>query len=285
MENGQPQSLLIFGFGYSGRAIAKAAVQAGWQVSATTRGNAAAEPGVVLLPFDQAQSFITTVTHVVSTVAPSALGDPVLTAYRAALQALPTLWLGYLSTTGVYGDAGGAWVNEGTPPMPGFERTQRRVAVEREWATLGNPLAIFRLAGIYGPGRSMLDDLRANQARHVIKPDHLFGRIHRDDIAQLVLAALRQNATGVFNGADDEPATPACVVCEAARLLGVSPPPPVPFEQAKQRMSPMALSFWAENRRVSSVKTKEKLGFSWRYPTYREGLAAILAEEGANGTL
>lgn len=284
MENEQPQNLLIFGFGYAGRAIAKAALQAGWYVSATTRGGALPDPGIALFPFDQAESAVKTATHIISTVAPGEAGDPVLAAYRDALTASSALWLGYLSTTGVYGDAGGAWVDEDTLPNPGSERTKRRIVAEHEWASLGKKLAIFRLAGIYGPGRSMLDDLRACQARHVVKPDHLFGRIHRDDIARMVLAALSQNAVGIFNGADDEPAAPACVLCEAASLLGVSLPPPVPFEQAVQNMSPMARSFWAENRRVSSQKTKETLGFSWRYPTYREGLAAILAEERCNNT-
>ncbi len=276
-------SLLIFGLGYSGRAIARAALAAGWQVSATTRGEAAPEPGVALLPFIKAAPAIAAATHIISTAAPDETGDPVLARYHACLKTAPQLvWLGYLSTTGVYGDAGGAWVDEATPPNPGSARTKRRVAAEHGWAALGKALAIFRLAGIYGPGRSMLDDLQAGQGRHVLKPGHLFGRIHRDDIAQAVLAALRQNATGIFNLSDDEPAAPCDVVQEAARLLGIAPPPPVPYEQAAKTMSPMALSFWAENRKVAAEKTKSRLGLAWRYPSYREGLAAILAEERAN---
>ncbi len=140
----------------------------------------------------------------------------------------------------------------------------------------------FRLAGIYGPGRSMFDDLRTNTARRVVKPGHLFGRIHRDDIAQGVLKAMQRNATpgiSIFNFSDDEPAASADVVVEAASLLGVPPPEPVPYEQAALKMSPMALSFWAENRRVSNTKTKAALHLKWLYPTYREGLRAILAEE------
>ncbi|HTQ72573.1 MAG TPA: SDR family oxidoreductase [Acidocella sp.] len=277
-------SLLIFGLGYSGRAIAKAALAAGWQVSATVRGESAPAPGVKLVPFTKAAPAIAAATHILSTAAPDETGDPVLARYRAAFIAAPHLaWLGYLSTTGIYGDAGGAWVDEETKPNPGSARTHRRVAAEHGWAALGKPLAIFRLAGIYGPGRSMLDDLRAGQGRHVVKPGHLFGRIHRDDIASAILAALRQSKTGIFNLSDDEPAAPADVVEEAARLLGIKPPPPVPYEQAAKTMSPMALSFWAENRKVSAEKTKSRLGLSWRYPTYREGLAAILAEERANG--
>ncbi len=281
---GGMSGLLIFGLGYSGRAIARAAVAAGWTVSATTRSETAPEPGVTLMPFAKAAPAIAAATHIISTAAPDETGDPVLARYHASLKAAPHLtWIGYLSTTGVYGDAGGAWVNEETKPNPGSARTRRRVAAEHGWTALRKPLAIFRLAGIYGPGRSMLDDLRAGQGRHVLKPGHLFGRIHRDDIAQAVLAALRQNETGIFNLSDDEPAAPADVVEEAARLLGIKPPPPVPYEDAAKTMSPMALSFWAENRKVSAEKTKSRLGLSWRYPTYREGLEAILAEERADG--
>lgn len=283
---GEPRRhLLIFGLGYSGRAIARAALAAGWRVSATTRGNAAPEPGVELIAFTGAAPVIMSATHVVSTVAPDEAGDPVLTRYREALAAAAIQWVGYLSTTGVYGDAGGGWVDEDTPPNPGTARTERRIAAERDWAALGKTLAIFRLAGIYGPGRSMLDDLRAGQGRRIIKPGHMFGRIHRDDIANCVLAALTQAAAGIFNAADDEPAAPTDVVCEAARLLGVEAPPAIPFAQAVLTMSPMARSFWAENRKVSSRKTRMRLGISWQYPTYREGLAATLAEERAHGLL
>lgn len=282
------QHLLIFGLGYSGRAIAKAAVAAGWQVSATFRSETAPEPGVTLLHFAKAPPAIGTASHIISTAAPDEQGDPVLSHYRAAIMNSPVSWLGYLSTTGIYGDANGGWVDETTPPNPGSARAQRRIQAEHQWLALaahktpsGQPrqISIFRLAGIYGPGRSMLDDLRAGTARHVLKPGHFFGRIHREDIGQGVLAALSQNAGGIFNFADDEPAAPADVVREAARLLGVEPPPPRPFAEAVKTMSPMAVSFWAENRKVSSTRTKAQLGISWRYPTYREGLAAIIAEE------
>jgi nucleoside-diphosphate-sugar epimerase len=284
-------NLLIFGLGYTGRAIAAAAVAAGHTVSATTRGTAAPAPGVTLLPFNRAQAAIEGADYVIATAAPDEHGDPVLARYRAALEAAPKLsWIGYLSTTGVYGDAAGAWVDETTVPNPGAERTRRRVAAEWAWQRLTRTdetvedralnIAVFRLAGIYGPGRSMFDDLRAGQGRHVIKPGHLFGRIHRDDIAMGVLAAMDREANGIFNVSDDEPAASADVLCEAARLLGVEPPPPVPFAEAEAKMSPMARSFWADNRKVSAEITKRKLGISWRYPTYREGLRAILAEEG-----
>lgn len=285
----QVMKLLIFGLGYTGRAIARAALAAGYAVTATTRGNAApesgVEPGVELIPFGRAAQAIAGATHLIATAAPDEHGDPVLARHRSAIEAGAELqWLGYLSTTGVYGDAGGAWVDEFSPPHPGSERTRRRVAAEAAWQGLPFPLALFRLAGIYGPGRSMLDDLRAGQGRHVVKPGHLFGRIHRDDIAAGVLAAMRQEASGIFNFADDEPAAPADVLAEAARLLGVEPPPPVPFEEAARSMSPMARSFWAENRKVRAERTKQRLGIAWRYPTYREGLRAILAEEAERGS-
>jgi nucleoside-diphosphate-sugar epimerase len=270
-------NLLLFGLGYSGRAIAREAVSRGWAVTATTRGGADPEPGVRLIPFEAAAQAIAAATHIVSTAAPDENGDPVLARYAAALAQAPARWLGYLSTTGVYGDAQGEWVDETTPPHPGSPRTCRRVEAEAAWAGLGKPLAIFRLAGIYGPGRSMLDDLRAGVARHVLKPGHLFGRIHRDDIALGVLAAMAREAPGIFNFADDEPAAPATVLAEAARLLGVAPPPPVAYEVAVQTMSPMARSFWAENRKVANARTKAALGISWRYPTFREGLRAIVS--------
>ncbi|WP_298214781.1 SDR family NAD(P)-dependent oxidoreductase, partial [Acidocella sp.] len=250
-----------------------------WRVSATTRGAAPPERGVGLIPFAGAAPALASASHILATAAPDEAGDPVLACYRAELLAAPARWLGYLSTTGVYGDAGGGWVDEDTPPNPGLARALRRRAAEQGWAALGRPLAIFRLAGIYGPGRSPFAELRAGRARSIVRPGQVFGRIHRDDIAQAVLAALGQNATGVFNLADDEPATPAAVLGEAARLLGLPAPPSFPFAAAAPAMSPMALSFWAENRKVSSAKTKSRLGLAWRYPSYREGLAATLAEE------
>ncbi len=293
-------TLLIFGLGYAGRAIAKAAAAAGFTVIATSRNPAGqgAQPGVTIIPFDAAAPAIAAATHIIATAAPGEQGDPVLARYAAQIAAAPNLrYLGYLSTTGVYGDAGGAWVNEESAPNPQSPRAHRRVQAEQAWtqlspvmpakAGISAPLTpitidIFRLAGIYGPGRSMFDDLRASTARRVIKQNHLFGRIHRDDIAQGVLKALQRPAPSgvtIFNFSDDEPAASADVVVEAARLLGVPPPEPIPYEQAAQKMSPMALSFWSENRRVSNTKTKTALHLKWLYPTYREGLRAILSEQ------
>ena len=190
-----------------------------------------------------------------------------------------------MSTTGVYGDRGGAWVDEDTVPAPTGERGRRRWEAEVAWARAfpGARVDLFRVAGIYGPGRSVLDDVRAGTARRVDKPGHLFGRIHRDDIAAAVLAAMAQGgAPGVrvLNLNDDEPAANADVVAEAARLLGAPLPPLLPYAEALARMSAMGRSFWAENRRVASRKTQERLELRWIYPSYREGLAAVLAAEG-----
>ncbi len=298
-------TLLIFGLGYSGRAIATAAVAAGCTVIATSRNPAGqgVQPGVSIIAFDAAAPAIAAATHIITTAAPDENGDPVLARYAAQIAAAPNLrYIGYLSTTGVYGDAGGAWVDEDTAPNPQSPRAQRRVQAEAAWAHFARPdeaavlaahsesgrarsIHIFRLAGIYGPGRSMFDDLREGSARRVVKPGHLFGRIHRDDIARGVLKALQRSAApgvSIFNFSDDEPAASADVVVEAARLLGLTPPAPVSFEQAAPKMSPMGLSFWAENRRVANAKTKAALQLEWLYPTYREGLRAILAEERAN---
>ena len=245
------------------------------------------EPGVALVPFDAAADAIESATHIVATAAPGAHGAPALGRYGIEIVAAKHLrWIGYLSTTGVYGNRDGGWVDEDSAVSPHSERAQRRVEAEAAWSALPQAIDVFRLAGIYGPGRSMLDDLREGTARHVVKPGHLFGRIHRDDIAQGVVAAMLQNpppGKRIFNFSDDEPAASADVVVEAARLLGVEPPEPVLFADALPRMSPMGRSFWEDNRKVASAKTKARLGINWKYPTYREGLSSILAEERAKG--
>ncbi len=284
-------AILIFGLGFTGRAIAQAANAAGFAATVTTRGTPEQIPGVRVIAFDEAGSAIAAATHVVSTVPPDDDGDPVLARHGAALRAASRLrWAGYLSTTGVYGDRGGAWVDEDTAPAPGQPRSRRRLAAEGEWVALAPPLAVdlFRVAGIYGPGRSALDELRAGRGRRVARPGHAFGRIHRDDIAGAVLAAAGQAAARelapgvrVLHLSDDEPAESAVVIAFAAELLGIEPPPAVPFAQAVAGMGEMGRSFWAENRRVASVRTQAALARPWRYPTYREGLRAILAEGGA----
>jgi nucleoside-diphosphate-sugar epimerase len=267
--------LLIFGLGYVGSAVAQAAVAQGFTVAGATRSSTAAV-------------HLAEVTHLLSTVPPDAAGDPVLARHAAAIAAAPRLrWIGYLSATGVYGDRAGGWVDETTEPAPASDRTRRRLAAEAGWRTLADRRAVdvFRLAGIYGPGRSAFDDLRAGRARRIVRPGHAFGRIHRDDIVRAVLAAMgqgRPSGVRVLNLADDEPAESAEVVTEAARLLGIAPPEPVEFASAWAAMSPMMRSFWAENRKVSSAMTQQALGLRWLYPSYREGLRAILAEEFAD---
>ena len=275
--------LLIFGLGYCGHAVAALARDAGFTVCATVRD----AQGDGTIAFGQADNAIAAATHLLSTVPPDQTGDPVLARFAEAIAAAPRLrWIGYLSSTVVYGDRGGGWVDEDTPPAPTQDRGHRRLAAESAWAGFADRHAvdIFRLAGIYGPGRSALDDLRAGRARRIARPNHAFGRIHRDDIARAAVAAMRQARPPdprVLNLNDDEPAETSAVIAEAARLLGIEPPPELPFAQALAAMSPMARSFWAENRKVSSRKTQAALGIVWRYPTYREGLRAILAEERA----
>ncbi len=280
-------NLLIFGRGYSGSAVAEAALAAGFSVCATSRDPAGLRPmpGVRMVRFNDAAAALEVATHVLATAAPDADGDPVLARYGAAIEAAPQLaWLGYLSTTGVYGDRGGGWVDEASAPAPGSERGRRRVAAEAAWRQVGGEgrVDLFRLAGIYGPGRSVLDDVRAGTARRVIKPGHAFGRIHRDDIALAVVAAMRQPVSPgcrVFNLSDDEPAESAVVIEAAARLLGLPVPPAVPFAEAAPGMSAMGRSFWADNRKVSCAATRRALGIAWRYPTYREGLQGVLEAE------
>lgn len=279
--------VLIFGLGYTGLAVARVARGVGFAVSATFRDGSRAERSAEWngVPFNSADEAIATATHALITTPPQETGDPVLTRYARSLRAAPLLqWIGYMSTTGVYGDRAGGWVDEDTPPAPLSDRTRRRVAAEQAWSELGvgRRVDLLRLAGIYGPGRSVFDDLRAGTARRIIKPGHAFGRIHRDDIAAAVLAAMQQDrAPGprVLNLTDDEPAESAVVIAEAARLLGMEPPAAVPFAEAVVTMSPMARSFWAENRKVASHKTQAALRIAWRYPSYREGLRAVLAAE------
>jgi nucleoside-diphosphate-sugar epimerase len=278
--------LLIFGLGYCGAAVARAATAAGFQITATTRNPGAATPlhATRIVGFDESAQSIPHATHILSTAPPGPSGDPVLARYAEALRTAASLrWLGYLSTTGVYGDRQGGWVDEDTEPAPSSERARRRLAAEQAWREVADrrPLDIFRLGGIYGPGRSQLDDLRAGHAHRILQPGHMFGRIHVDDIAGGVIAAIANPPAGprVLNFVDDEPAESAAVVAEAAHLLGVPVPPGRPLEQAWPGMSEMARSFWAENRKVASRKTQDRLGYRWRYPSYREGLYAIFHQE------
>jgi nucleoside-diphosphate-sugar epimerase len=220
------------------------------------------------------------VTHVVSTIAPDSQGiDPVAASLMPLLRSRSCLkWFGYLSTTGVYGDTQGAWVNEESPLNPQNARSQHRATIEATLLRSGLPAHIFRLPGIYGPGRSILDKLRAGTAQHVYKPGHVFSRIHVDDIVQTLWKSMRAPHPGsVYNVADDEPSESGDLLKEAAALLNILPPVAQPYSQAS--LSPMAASFWSECRRIRNDKIKQMLGVQLAYPTYREGLRAILATE------
>jgi nucleoside-diphosphate-sugar epimerase len=217
-------------------------------------------------------------------VPPDDNGDPVLRACGEVLAHAQRLrGVVYLSTIGVYGDRGGAWVDETTPPQPGASRSRERLAAEQAWLDFGArhnfAVAILRLAGIYGPGQNALVQIASGKARRIVKPGQVFNRIHVGDIAQAIDAAFARRAFGIFNVADDEPTPPSDPIVFAAQLMGVEPPPEIPFEQAAPTMSPMALSFWQECRRVKNDKLKRELGVSLRYPTYREGLRALLSAE------
>jgi nucleoside-diphosphate-sugar epimerase len=280
------ERLFIFGLGYSGREIARLARAAGWRVAGTcTSDDSAArlrDDGIEAHLFDgttaPAAEAVAHASHVICTIPPGPAGDPVL---RTAAKLLGRArWLGYLSTTGVYGDRDGGWVDEVTPPRPGRPRSIERLSTERAWQALGlqggAAVDIFRLPGIYGPGRSAIDQVKAGTARRIDKPGQVFSRIHVEDIAGTVLMAITQPHAGtIYNVADDLPASTVDVVAFACELLGKPAPPVIPWQQAASEMSVMARSFYAENRRVRNDRIKSELGVVLRYPTYREGLRAI----------
>ena len=260
-------TMFIFGLGYAAGHIATALRAQGWDVLSTGSSGTMA--------FDDAASVrlsLSSATHVLSSVPPVADGDPVLNAYGDALAARRDLWLGYLSSTGVYGDTGGAWVDE-SAPIKG--RRGGRNDADAEWLARG--ARVFRLPGIYGPGRSALDRVREGKAHRIDLPDQVFSRIHVDDIAGGVIAALGAPA-GAYNLADDRPCSQNMVIEEACMLTGTAPPPLQTMDEAG--LSPMARAFYAENRRVANGKAKRVLGWSPRYPDYGSGLAACLAAGG-----
>lgn len=289
---GNPPHLFCFGLGYTALMLARRIMREGWRVSGTCRSEAAAAAAAaegihaVILdrgrPMDDPKRTLATVTDILSAVPPDADGDTVLDHHGDDLTTMEGLrWVGYLSTTGVYGDTGGVEVKESAPLQPSSERGRRRVAAEARWLSL--PLAsaasihVFRLAGIYGPRRNVFETIRSGKARRIDRPGHLFSRIHVDDIATVLRASIAQPEAGqVFNVCDDEPAEPATVTAYACALLGIDPPPLQRFDDAAPTMSPMALSFWRDNRRVSNALIKQDLGIVLAYPSYREGLAAIL---------
>ncbi|MEM1385928.1 MAG: SDR family oxidoreductase [Pseudomonadota bacterium] len=280
--------LFVFGYGYSAQALGRRLMAEGWRVTGTTRSaeKAArlAEEGVEAVLWPGGTPDLAGVTHLLASAAPGAEGDPVLAALRSELAAVaPDLsWAGYLSTTGVYGDHGGGWVDETTPLTPATARGQARVAAEADWQALaaetGLPLHIFRLAGIYGPGRGPFAKVRAGTARRIVKPGQVFSRIHVEDIAQVLAASIaRPNPGAIYNLCDDDPAPPQDVIAHAAELLGLPLPPEVDWEAAD--MTPMARSFYAESKKVRNDRIKEELGVRLTYPDYRSGLAALLAAE------
>ena len=286
--------LLVLGGGYCGLRLAQRAAELGMAGMVSQRrpaGATALPQGWTSVPFDSTTGLLPQrqelagVTHVVSTIAPDAEGnDPVLQALGALLQTLQPHWLGYLSTTGVYGDTGGAWVDEQSPCQPRAGRSQARLACEQRWRALGLPLQIFRLPAIYGPERNPLAELRAGRSRLLHKPGQVFCRVHVDDICGALLHCLGQAPsapTAVVNVCDDVPCSSSELLGYGAHLLGCKLPAVQRFEQAAAEMSPMARSFWSENRRVSNDLLVRTLGYRLRYPSYREGLRACLAAEGA----
>jgi nucleoside-diphosphate-sugar epimerase len=233
---------------------------------------------------------LATTDFLLVSIPPDDDGDPVLRHYAEALAAAPRLAvIVYLSTIGVYGDHGGAWIDETATPAPVSGRSRARLGAEQAWQVLaartGRPLAILRLAGIYGPGRNALVQVANGSAKRIVKPGQVFNRIHVGDIAQVIEAAFSRRADGIFNVTDDEPTPPGDPVVFAARLLDIAPPPEVPFVEAARTMSPMALSFYGETKRVRNDKIKAELGVRLNYPTYREGLRALFAADAtpANG--
>ena len=218
-------------------------------------------------------------THILCSAAPDAAGDPFLRAEPRIAQA-KAVWVGYLSTTGVYGDHDGGWVDETTPLTPQSERGRQRVLAENQWQATGLPVHIFRLAGIYGPGRGPFEKVRDGTARRIIKPGQVFSRIHVDDIAQVLEASIHHpNPGAAYNVCDDNPCPPQEVIAYAAQLLGMPEPPAVPFEQVAPTMTPMALGFYSESKKVRNDRIKAELGVKLLYPDYPEGLAALLAGE------
>ncbi|MFZ7092071.1 SDR family oxidoreductase [Primorskyibacter sp. 2E233] len=282
-------TLLTLGHGYSARALARRLKPQGWTILGTTRSKDKAvdlrAEGVtpVLWNKDDVLAALEKATHLLISAAPDDQGDPALRLLgdKIDLYAPDLHWAGYLSTTGVYGDHHGAWVDEATPLTPSTERGEARVQAEADWGAIPHlPLHVFRLAGIYGPGRGPFSKVRNGTARRIVKQGQVFSRIHVDDIAQVLEASIKApNPGAVYNLCDDDPAPPQDVIAYAAELLGLPVPPEIPFEQVD--LSPMARSFYSESKRVSNSRIKHELGIKLMYPDYRAGLAALLRDESA----
>ncbi len=283
MRRARGRRLFCFGYGFCAQALGAQLAQAGWAVAGTSRdgrGRDGIETFSRDAPLRDSGAALAGTTHLLLSIPPDEAGDPALDLHGADIAAVPELaWIGYLSTTGVYGDTGGAWVDETAPVAPASARARRRAAAERAWlafgAAQGIAVHVFRLAGIYGPARNALAAARAGRTRRIEKPGQVFSRIHVEDVAEVLQASIARPAPGaVYNVCDDEPAAASAVTAHACTLLGIAAPAPIPLEEAD--LSPMARSFYAENRRVSNTRIKAELGVTLSYPTYREGLAALL---------
>lgn len=280
--------LVVLGHGYSAGFLTRRLVPQGWTVIGTTRGDpdrvAAAGARALRWPGeeDAVRAELARADAILVSAGPGPEGDPALRDFGAAIAASPAHWLGYLSTTGVYGDRAGGWVDEGSALTPSTRRGRERVEAEAAWqalaATHGLPLHIFRLAGIYGPGRGPFEKIRNGTARRIIKPGQVFSRIHAEDIAQALAASIaRPNPGAIYNLCDDDPAPPQDVLEHAARLLGLPALPEEDFATAE--MTPMARSFYAESKRVANDRIKRELGITLIHPDYRSGLSALLCQE------
>ncbi len=283
-------TLLSFGHGYSARAFTRLVRDRGWRVFGTTRAPEKADvlrkEGVVpvIWPGSDLGLALAQATHILISAAPDDDGDPVLAELAGEImrRAEQLEWVGYLSTTGVYGDHQGGWVDETTPLTPSTKRGHQRVKAEAQWQSLAElaalPLHIFRLAGIYGPGRGPFSKVRRGTARRIVKPGQVFSRIHVDDIARVLMASVdHPNPGAIYNVCDNEAAPPEDVLAHAAKLLGVDLPPEEEYTTAE--MTPMARSFYAESKRVRNDRIRNELGVELLYPTYREGLATLLEAE------
>ncbi len=290
-------SLFCFGYGYTCDHLGHDLLMRGtWRISGTTRDkqkrDVLRQQGIKAHIFDYATplsdtpEFLKDVTHILISTPPDDLGDPAFLMHADDIAEMQNLkWIGYLSTTGVYGDRQGGWVNETSAPRPTSKRGSRRLKAEQQWQTLAAaydlPLHIFRLSGIYGPERSAIDSVRAGVARRIDKPGHAFSRIHIDDIVQVLIASMENPKPGsIYNLCDDEAAPSHEVIAYACKLLGRTPPPLIPYEEAD--LAPIACSFYADNKRVENTKIKEDLGISLKYPNHRLGLDACLSAEDTN---
>ncbi|MDZ4394166.1 SDR family oxidoreductase [Cypionkella sp.] len=274
------KTLLSLGHGYSAAALAARLIPQGWRVIGTTREAdriaALRDQGVEALLWPcEIGAALDQATHILASAAPDGSGDPFLHACRDQIMAARPEWVGYLSTTAVYGDHQGGWVDETTPVNPQSARAVARVLAERQWLASGLPVQVFRLAGIYGPGRGPFEKVRDGTARRVIKANQVFSRIHVEDIAATLLGSiLHPNPGAIYNVCDDNPAPPEDVLTYAAALLGLPEPPTVRFEEAK--MTPMQVSFYSESKRVRNDRIKRDLGVKLAYPTYQDGLRGLL---------